>query len=117
MKRFWTGVLAFAPLVSMIGYFVVFALILLVTFILGMAGVPDENALGSMAALALFVWMWLGIFIIVATDIADMIVFSIFAFKNQQIDITYRSLWCGAFLTFQMTAFPVYWWRYLRKIQ
>ncbi len=117
MKRFWYGVLAFAPLVSMIGYFVVFALILLVTFIFGMAGVPDENMLGSIAALAMFVWMWLGIFIVVATDIADMVVFTVLAVKNPQLDAAVKALWCGSFFTFQMVSFPIYWWIYLRKIQ
>ena len=108
MKRFWYGVLAFAPLVSMIGYFVVFALIMLVIFALGMAGATDENLLGQMAVLAMIIWTWLGIFIVVAVDIADMVVFTVLAVKNSQLDATAKGLWCGSFFTFQMVAFPVY---------
>ncbi len=113
MKKFWTGVLAFAPIVTLIGCFLIPMLVLFLLFVLGMVGASEEwmNILAIMFILSI----WVCIFFFIAVDVADMIVFSIFAFKNQQIDITYRSLWCGAFLTFQMMAFPVYWWMYMRK--
>jgi len=117
MKKFWYGVLAFAPIVSMIGYFVVFALIMLAIFVLGMAGVLNDNLWSSIAALVMIVWMWLGIFIVVVTDIADMVVFTVLAVKNPQLDATAKGLWCGSFFTFQMVAFPIYWWTYIRKSQ
>lgn len=113
MKRFWTGVLAFAPIITLIGCFLIPVLVLLMLFVLGMMKAPEEFT--NLLAVFFMLSIWVCIFIFIAVDIADMIVFSIFAFKNQQIDITYRSLWCGAFLTFQMMAFPVYWWIYMRK--
>lgn len=115
MKKFWYGVLAFAPIVSMIGYFVVFALILLLTFILGMSGAMDENTLGTITVIAMMVWMWLGIFILIGTDIADMIVFTVLACKNRKLEPAMKGVWIGSFFTFQMLAFPVYWWIYIRK--
>ncbi len=113
MKRFWTGVLAFAPIITLIGCLLIPMLVLLLLFVLGMMGASDE--LMNIFAIMFIISIWVCIFFFIAVDVADMIVFSIFAFKNQQIDITYRSLWCGAFLTFQMMAFPVYWWIYMRK--
>ena len=113
MKKFWTGVLAFAPIVTLIGCFLIPVLVLLMLFVLGMMKAPEEFT--NLLAVLFMLSIWVCIFAFIAVDIADMIVFSIFAFKNQQIDITYRSLWCGAFLTFQMMAFPVYWWIYMRK--
>ena len=113
MKRFWTGVLAFAPIATLIGCFLIPVLVLLMLFVLGMMKAPEEFT--NLLAVLFMLSIWVCILIFIAVDIAEMSVFSLFAFENQQVNSTYRSLWCGAFLTFQMMAFPVYWWIYMRK--
>lgn len=42
MKRFWTGVLAFAPIATLIGCFLIPVLVLLMLFVLGMMKAPEE---------------------------------------------------------------------------
>lgn len=122
MKKFWNGVLAFGPVGLLLGSIGGILLVIVVLFIIGMffaaMGVDlneaQNNFLGVVGLFMMFFFYGCA-FLSIPLCIADIIVFSIYAFKNPKLDQMMKTLWCCAFAGFQFMAFPVYWWIYMRK--
>ena len=122
MKKFWNGVLAFGPLGLLLFCFCSILMVLVIIFGVSMfytmtgtdLSDAQSNFMGFLA-IATFLCAEGCAFLAIPFCIADIIVFSIYAFKNPKLVPGLKTVWCCAFVSLQFVAFPVYWWIYIRK--
>lgn len=77
-------------------------------------------ALGSVnvsaAVPTILLWVSIaGIILGIVLCILGAVIFTIHAKKNEKLDNTAKGIWIGTFVTLVCFAFPVYWWKCIRK--
>lgn len=122
MKKFWYGVLAFAPIVLLIICLASIILPIIAFFILGIgmgvSGSEVEGVMGlivTLLILLMYAGFFIGCFGTVIITWVDIIVFIIDAIKNPKVDQNMKAVWCCLFIFAQTFVFPVYWWIYIKK--
>lgn len=122
MKKFWYGVLAFAPVTLIILSLASIALLFCLIFFLGMGmGVSEieiEGALGVLLGLLILLFyggFFIGIFSAVILNFVDIAVFCVHASKNSKIEQNMKVVWYCLFIAMQSGIAPIYWWMYIKK--
>ncbi|MBQ8247339.1 MAG: hypothetical protein IJZ42_09420 [Lachnospiraceae bacterium] len=122
MKKFWYGVLAFAPIVLIILSLLSVMLPILLIFIMGMGigatGGEIEGALGAFVGIFItlsYGGFFIGIFCAVILNFVDIAVFCIHVAKNPKIEKNTKVMWYCMFIAMQCGIAPIYWWMYIKK--
>lgn len=111
MKKFWYGILAFSPLIDFI-----VSVILMSLSIAFMVGAASGQLDMSAATAIILLWISIaGLILGVILCIVGAIVFSVHAKKNAALDSKAQGIWIGSLVTLVCFAFPVYWWKCIRK--
>lgn len=111
MKKFGYAFMAFFPLIEVIA-----SIVLMIVSIVLMV----SSAMGSMdvSAAVPTILLWLsivGIIVGIVLCIAGIALFTVHAKNNENLTGNAKGIWIGAFVTLICFAFPVYWWKCMRK--
>ena len=122
MKKFWYGVLAFAPITLIV--FGLLSIVLLIVLLFGIgigmgtAGVEIEGVAGMLLGLLImlaYAGFFIGIFGAVIINFVDIAVFCVHASKNLKVEDNMKVMWYCLFICMQSGVAPIYWWKYIKN--
>lgn len=122
MKKFWYGVLAFAPIalivLSLLSIVLFFVLILCMGVGVSAAGAEIEGVVGLLLGLLMMLFyagFFGGIFGAVIINFVDIAVFCVHASKNPKVEDNMKVMWYCLFICMQSGVAPIYWWKYIKN--
>ncbi len=111
MKKVWYTFMAFFPLIE-----VIISVILMIVSIVLMVSAAMGTVDVSAAVPTILLWISIvGIMIGIVLCILGAVIFTIHAKNNDKLEGNAKGIWIGSFVTLICFAFPVYWWKCIRK--
>lgn len=111
MKKFGYGVLAFFPLIEIIA-----SIVLLIVSIIMMTMAALGSANVSAALPSVLLWVSIaGVIFGIILCIVGAVIFVKHAKSNEKLEGNAKGVWIGSLVTLVCFAFPVYWWKCIRK--
>lgn len=122
MKKFWYGVLAFAPIALIVFSLLSVMLIICLIFGIGIGTSVSDLEIGGIWGMLLgllillgYAGFFIGIFSAVIINIVDIVLFCIHASKNPKVEQNMKVMWYCLFICMQSGVAPIYWWIYIKK--
>jgi len=110
MKKFGNFLLAFAPLVLIVG-----GILGMVASFVAIASSVSNNSTGGIGWAIAF--MWIGIIAMVIGIILCFVTLGVFTVSmknNERLEEKKRGWWLGLMAVLMFLVYPIYWWKYLR---
>ena len=111
MKKLWYTFLAFFPLID-----VIVSVVLMIVSMVLMVTIATGSVDASAALPGVLLWISIaGIILGIIFCIWGAVVFTVHAKNNEKLTGNAKGIWIGSFVTLICFAFPVYWWKCIRK--